>query len=492
MPELDSIDPRAAASLLGAEADFPDRRLFTRLPKLISSLISRLRAAPSRTTRAARRGALRWLHNRRLHPRALLSRVRRQVCLRVPELPVLVVPHDTSEIDKHGRGAPSDAGPLRSSQARGYLAHFAALATLDGALLGGLDAWAWTRPWTPHGQHDQGRAMLEKESCKWDHGVARAERLLRAAGFQGEIWHPEDREADIFEHLVHQTRKGRKLVVRADLDGRPRNVLDERPERTPEQRWRPMEDRLAELSWSEAEPVQVDSRATDRARGQVHHIRQAQVAFRFCAVTLKPSKRYEGTAFRQGLPLWVVEVQEQDPPADVEPLHWLLWSLAPVKVDEDARLVIAVYKVRWKAEDLLKVCKSACHLEDQYVSSLTAFKRLLAVVMALATHLTQVVTLAREEPDRPAKDVVEPADLQATREAASYYRVPWPRGRVSLGTFLELVARIGGYEVRKTRRPGQLVIYRGWTLIQEHQAIAEHARAQAGPRLKKPRNRGIR
>lgn len=205
--------------------------------------------------------------------------------------------------------------------------------------------------------------------------------------------------------------------------------------------------------------------------------------------TQAPPHRYRGRAFRRGLPLWVVETQEVDAPEGVDPLHWVLWSLEPVEDEEDARVIRRVYKARWGGEDFLKVSKSGCQLEAQHVSDLSSFKRLLAVVMATATQLTQLVTLAREEPSRPARELVEEEAYEATRDACGYHRVQWPRGKISLGRFVELVARVGGYEPRKDRQPGWLVLYRGWTRIQEHHAIVEHERKEARRRSKSFRKR---
>jgi hypothetical protein len=39
-------------------------------------------------------------------------------------LPKVLIAHDPVEFDLHGRDEPDDAGPLRSSQARGDLLHY--------------------------------------------------------------------------------------------------------------------------------------------------------------------------------------------------------------------------------------------------------------------------------------------------------------------------------------------------------------------------------
>jgi hypothetical protein len=70
-----AIRPRDAAALLGAPEDFPDRRLWKRVPRTIDAFARRLRCPPAKEGRAEQRAARRWVANRRLEGPAMLAKV---------------------------------------------------------------------------------------------------------------------------------------------------------------------------------------------------------------------------------------------------------------------------------------------------------------------------------------------------------------------------------------------------------------------------------
>lgn len=402
-----------------------------------------------------------------------------------------MIAHDSSEIDKHGRGVPDDAGPLRSSNARGYRMHLAVGVTSAGEQLGALDAWAWTRSWKLRKHVHPWRPKSEKESSKWSRGIDRVERRLKQLGFRGKVVHVEDREADDYEHLAEQHYKKRRVIVRHDVEGRPRQVLAKsrgnrmlgrRNGPGQAERWITLTQKLAALPFSDSFQVEVDSRVTDRARGITHQVRTATLSLRYCNVVMKPPKRYRGRHFREGLPVGIVEVKERKPPPQAKPLHWVLIALDPIENEEEARAVIDRYKLRWKVEDYIKVAKSGCKLEAQHVDSLASFQRLMAVVLATANQLVKLVAAARTAPKLPAQSVVDPSTLSAIRDAANYHEIAWPRSRVTISKLLLIVAQVGGYELRKDRDPGWLVMTRGWTRIEEHRAIVSHERLRRARR----------
>jgi len=465
-----AVRPRDAAALLGGPETFPDRRLWKRVPKVIDAFARKLRCPPARRDRAEQRGLRRWVANRRLRGVGMLALLLRATAASCVGRPLLVAAHDSSEIDEHGRGCPDDAGPLRSSNARGYMLHQTVIAVPGGACLGAIEAEAWTRPWELRKKDHHSREMSDKESRKWDRGIERTERRLKEAGFSGRVVHVEDREADIYEHLVNQRLKKRDLVVRHDL-ARQRMVRAAGGGTRGRPRWIPLESRLGALPWRGTYEVPVDGRVRDRALGLTHERRTACVSWRFCEAVLKPPKRYRRRDFRDGLPVWLVEAREREAPPGAEPLHWILICLKPVLDDAQARAAVDFYRTRWKVEDYTKIAKSGCQMEEAHVDDLASFKRLLAVVLATANQLLGIVAACREAPDRPACHVVEQKVLHEVRDACQYHRVAWPRGRPSVCQLLLCVAQVGGHEVRADREPGWLVLCRGWARITEHAAV---------------------
>ena len=277
------LEPAELARSLWSVDDLPDRRLFARLLLVLHVLLTKFEGLPQALRRNALRGFRRWVNNPRISAKKLLVSARRTLLQPLSNEPELVIAHDSSECDQHGRDCPDDAGPLRSSNARGYMTHWAVAASLDGARFGAIDAWAWTRSWELRKQDHHDREMEEKESSKWDRGILRTERLLRASGFSGSMSHVEDREADIDEHLVHQKQAQRKVIVRCDLARKSRVDVDKKKV--------DLEVFLATLPVAATEQRTVDSRVRNKARGLTHETRQAKLEIRFANVRRCAPKR---------------------------------------------------------------------------------------------------------------------------------------------------------------------------------------------------------
>jgi hypothetical protein len=474
-----SLDPLGPLAPLGPPSSFPDLRLFKRVPKAIQALLAMRFTAPVKLARALRRGITRFVTNTRLHGAAMVAHVLNTNARAMRAEQRLVVAHDTSEIDRHGRGAPKDAGPLRSSEARGYLLHLAVASSLSGRLFGAISALSWTRSWDLRQGDHHSRPVSDRESRKWERGIEQAEKRLRAQGFTGDIFHVADREADLYRLLANQQQKKRHLIVRRDHLGRPRKVeaVPSRRDKTQKTRWIPLQDKLDALAFQGSYTVEVDSRRTDRQRGLTHQVRTATVHFRFCEVRLQPPSRADSRGVaKDGLTVWLVEVKERQPPPGVEPLHWQLLSVDPVTEQKQAIELIEIYRLRWKCEDYIKVTKSGCQLETQHVDTLASFKRLLALSLATANQLVQVVAASREQSPPPLEQVMTPQTIEALRDTADYHRVALPPGPITVPQALQAVARIGGFEWCEGRQPGWLVLTRGWMRVLEHQAIVAHER----------------
>jgi hypothetical protein len=472
---LNPLDLRALASWLWSADDLPDLRLFARLLLVLQALVTRWTEGPQGLKRKAQQGMRRWVNNPRISSALLLSRARRKFIPTLLELPEVVVAHDSSEIDEHGRSCPADAGPLRSSNARGYMTHWAVACSLDGALHGALDVYAWTRSWELRKQDHHKRDMADKESCKWDRGIKRAERLLRGGGMRGVCWHAEDKEADVFEHLANQSQAKNRVVVRGDLGRKPTLKVGNKQVG--------LEEFLSSQRPAATIKRSIDSRVRDKERGLTHQARDVTLELRFGNVVRRAPQRYSKSGcFAQGLPLGVVEVREVGAPEGVEPLHWTLWSTHPVDTLEQALKVIKVYERRWKVEEYFFVCKTGCGLESEHVDSLESFRRLLVVVMVAATHLVQWVSAARSTPQLPAREYVEPESLQAIKEACEFHRISSKRPPRTIGEVVLLLARMGGYEVRKNKPYGWRAVWRGWGRVLQHRAIVEHDRSRRSPR----------
>jgi hypothetical protein len=456
-----------------APDDVPDERLFQRMRVMgdgvLRSVLEEGDERPQKAKRAEQRGAARFYANERVKADVLAARAGQRSVEAIVKLPVIVVAHDTSEFDEHGRNEPPDAGPLRSSQARGYLVHGGIL--LDPACearVGILYLRAWSRPF-PQGKprpegHQGVKREWKNEDDKWFWGVERAHKTLQRYGFVGRVVHVADDEGSSFNTLAKNKHAHRLYIARTEKDRRIREggkLFDYMCAQPVSARW--------ELTFEE--------HSGSHARGASRPRRTASVELRYARVTLQLSNNYHGRRYRRGLETWAVYVHEPDAPKGVEPLSWMLLTVMPVETTRTALDVVDYYRCRWGAEDIYKIVKSGCHAELATVPDLTAFQRLMAFVWPIAAHIARWTYAARVNRRAPALPHLGDEALDALEEACRYHGLPLPHHPWTIHDVFDRLARMGGYEPRKDREPGWKVIWRGWRVFSnfwDHFRYAQH------------------
>lgn len=345
---------------------------------------------PENVRRAERRGASRLYANERLDPGPLLQHVQQHSVKMFMSLPRLLVAHDTTEVDLSGRYEPDDAGPLRSSKARGYLLHYGVvLDPSNEARAGALNVETWTRPY-PKGKRPEDKIRValtwDNEDDKWAQGVKQAHRMLLCNGFKGSVRHLADHEGS-YNTLAKAKRRKRNYVARTKVD---RNIAEGNGK---------LFDYLLEQPVLACWDIEVEEEPKSHARGTTRRRRPARVELRFAPkVTLQAPSTYKKRGYRDGLPLSAVYVYEPSPPPDCEPLSWMLLSVEPLKTQHDAEEAVLDYKCRWGVEEMNKVLKSGCHAELAAVHDLASFRRLLVVALPIAAHLLRWTYAARVTP----------------------------------------------------------------------------------------------
>ena len=441
--------------------DVPDERLYRRMRTMgdgmLRSILAEGDERPEKTKRAEERGAARFIANDRVDADVLAARAGQRSVEAILKLPEIVVAHDTSEFDEHGRNEPPDAGPLRSSEARGYMVHAGTL--LDPtceARTGVLYVRAWTRPYPQGKPRPEGHQGVERvwknEDDKWFWGVQRAELTLQRHGYKGRVIHAADDEGSSYNTLAKNKRAHRCYIARTEKDrciregGKLFDYMRALPKST---------------SWE----LEVEEPSDSHARGVSRPRRTARVELRYAPVTLLPTNRYHGRRYRRGLEVWAVYVSEPGAPEGVEPLEWMLLTVMPVETAKAARNVVSYYTCRWGAEDIYKIVKSGCHAELATVPDLDGFQRLMAFAWPIAAHIARWTYAARVTRHELALPHVGQEVLDVLKEACRYHRLELPHHPWTIHDLVDRLARMGGYEPRKDREPGWKVIWRGWRVF---------------------------
>jgi len=457
-------EPMTGGALIEATfqpEDVPDARLLRRLKTTANGMLRAMMGEgderPQNVKRAERRGASRLYVNVRLNADLLGQQAQRCCVEAIKSLRRVLVAHDTVEFDLHGRYEPADAGPLRSSQARGYLLHHGVvLDPTNDARLGILYMLVWTRPF-PEGKRPEGTHPVEpawhNEDDKWGCGVNLSEKALARGGFQGHVRHLVDNEGSSYASLVRAKRRGRDYIARTKVE---RNIAEGSGK---------LFEYLLEQPVVQRWTIEVEEDPKSIARGTSRRRRRAQVEMRFASVTLQPTCNYTGRWYREGLPVSAVYVYEPEPPAGSEPLSWMLLSVQPIGSKAAAEEVVLDYKNRWGVEDINKVLKSGCHAELAVVPDIDAFRRLLAVAWPIAMHIARWTYAARVCPLEPAAPHLGDEAIDVLKLACRYHHLPLPHRPWTLSDVILRLAEMGGYEPRKDQPPGWKVIWRGWRVF---------------------------
>jgi Transposase DNA-binding/Transposase DDE domain len=357
--------------------------------------------------------------------------------------PVVLMVQDTTDIDLSHRHKISGVGQIGNERGRGFFVQTVlAVRPQTREVLGCIAQEPFVRIPAPEGeQRYQRRKREERESDVWI-------RQVHAIGTPaaGSTWvHVGDRGADMFPFFQACQATQTHFLVRAAQN---RRVQESEEEIT------------YSLTQARSWPSQA-SRPFEVPARHGHKGRSTQLQLSCGQITLLPP-RHEPRAGKDPMTVWVIRVWEEQAPAGEEPLEWILVTSVPTTTLEQAWERVEWYRQRWLVEDYHQCLKSGCRIEQRQLQTVDGLIRLLGLLSPLAVRLLQVRALAREEPERPAHEVIEPLMLAVLAQ-----RCGASPATMTVGTFWTEVARLGGYLARShDGPPGWRTIWKGWLSLQ--------------------------
>jgi len=447
-----------------AGCEFADERLGRRFGMLMEQLSKGIgRTIPLACGDwAATKAAYRFLDNDRVSEAEILAghfQATRERFAAV-EGPVLVL-HDTTEFSftrenaeaiglthKVARGHKDKAGRQRMHTVCGILMHSSLAVTTDGLPLGLAAIKLWTRKkfkgtnalqgkTLDSGKHSVNTTRIpieEKESVRW---LENAQQATATLGDASRIVHVGDRESDIYELFCECEALGTKFVFRTCND---RRVEDD---------GRTVYEVMEEQRIKGVHRIEVRNNKGQPSTA-VLEIKYEKI--RICPPIGK-EKRYGN------LELTVIHATERGTPKDRERIEWKLVTNLPVTCKADAIEKLEWYALRWKIETFHKVLKSGCRAEDSKLRTAERLANLIAMMCILAWRVLWLTTVNRTSPELPAKLVFTEVEMKLLERL-----VPAKDGatKKTVGRFLTLLARLGGYLNRKRDAPpGNMVLWRG-------------------------------
>lgn len=352
---------------------------------------------------------------------------------------------DTTEVDFGYRREIEGLSRIGNGSSTGFLLHNALLVEAQSEALLGVAAQAihYRKP-APKRENKSQRFKRQRESQVWG-------EVINQVGPPGEgvEWiHVCDRGADDFEVFCHLLQNRSGWVVRAS--SRHRLVL------TPDDEMRPLEDYLGTLPWAGSYELFLRARPKQPSRRAKLQVR--------CGPLRMPVPRHTSPYVKslapQPIAMWVVWVREVGAPQGVKPIEWVLYTSLSVEAFHDAWRVVEYYECRWLIEEYHKALKTGCSVEHRLLRSADRLEAMVGLMSVVAVRLLQLKSIARHDPDRPARTVVPPLWLQMLKGARRNQR---PVHDLTIHQFYRELAKLGGFLGRRhDGEPGWITIWRGW------------------------------
>jgi len=310
----------------------------------------------------------------------------------------------------------------------------------------------------------QTRKKANREFERWQRGMERTNDCLEGC----EVIHIADRESDSYELMANSIGAGRRFVFRVRIRNRCARSLDGDSGALHEIVARKEGVLTREVALCTRKP------RTAPQAAKAHPPRKARLAtLRFSATPVEIRRpRYLDRTFPPTLALNLVRVWEPEPPQGQEPVEWLLFTTESIDTPAQIAEVVDMYRARWLIEECNKALKSGCLYEKRQFESREALLTMLAISLPIACEILALRAGARENPDRPATDILNPLQIRLLRRLGSRKLARAPTAR----DVLLAVAALGGHQ-RSNGEPGWLVLQRGMTKLIDYEIGWRAARA---------------
>jgi hypothetical protein len=360
--------------------------------------------------------------------------------------PLVLILHDTSEMDYTDHTALQGIGPIGDGKGRGFLQHNSlAVVPEPKQVLGLAYQQLHIRKEAPQKEHTSKRKQRDRESQLWLRGIEATGRPPQSCRWVD----VGDRGADIYEAMVASQAQGHDFLFRLTQN---RQVWG-----TPERdEWTKLRDHARSLASQGHDSVDIPGRGGRAAR-------QAEVALAAAPVWIPAPS---GTRQRFAQPVvsaWVVRIWEAHPPAGVEALEWILITSVPTDTLGELRQRRDWYACRWMIEIFHDIEKNGCSEEDRRFETAERMAACLAILSVVAVRIFQLRTALECQPDAAAEQVASQEEIQVMRRFLKHKNGPF-----TVKDFVRGVANLGGFLGRKhDGNPGVKTLWRGYQRLQD-------------------------
>ena len=447
---MDALQSRAEEEL--GHADFAHSARTTRAV----AIWEQLAAAPKGTVAEAfpvaaeRKGAYRFLESKAVLWEPLAEAIHQATARRCREHAMVLVPVDGSSAAHTDTRRDDGVGPIGSRKAggRGLKSMIALAMSYDGVPLGIGAHVLWARAETANPTPHARRTLDAKESRWWTELQVQFEAALKSEGAHTLPWYQMDREADTSHVLMRGIKPGTLVTVRSNHN----RLLTAKTGRR----------KHLKLHAAIAAAPAMGALYLLVPRGIKRQERVARLEVRVVPVELELRTLWSHT-WLANVPITAVEVREVVTcPDGEEPLKWLLLTTYPTKTLDDAVQVVRGYALRWQIERLHYTWKTGtCQVEQSQLESFGALCKWATLHLSVAADRQHALHLSRTQPELPATEVFEREEIDAALTLYTQHRLDAPRPGTtpSLGTLVDIIARLGGYAGKTSGGPPGIKLF---------------------------------
>lgn len=354
---------------------------------------------------------------------------------------IVLAIQDTTNMDVTSHPATKGIGYLDHKKSFGLKVHSTLISNIKGVPLGIIDQQIWVR-----NIEDLGKAKKrhqkqteEKESQRWLDGLERTNKLLAK---ETKIITLADSEADIFD-LFHKKRpENSHLLIRGTHNRRVNHTANY----------------LHKAIHSSAVRGTIE---VSVKRNPERPARIAKLTIRYETIEIEVPKNKIGRSQIKPVKLQVILAEEENPPAGVTAISWLLLTTLEINSVLDAGRCIEWYTYRWLIERYHYTLKSGCRIEELQLETAKRLEMALATYSIVAWRLLWLTYEARTNPDICCETVLSTFEWQSLCVTVSHNPIP-PKTPPTLTQAVRMIASLGGFLGRKgDGEPGVKTIWKG-------------------------------
>lgn len=360
---------------------------------------------------------------------------------------LVLILHDTTELDFSSHQALKGAGPIGNGNGTGFLQHNSlAIVPEHRQILGLAYQQLRVRQPAPKTETSQQMRRRQRETEIWWDGI---EAIGMAA--DDSCWvDVGDRGSDIYECMVAARKLKHHFLFRVTKD---RSIFLTSEWKKPTR----MKHYARSLSSQGTDTVEIPGRGGRVARTATVSLAAAPV---WIPVPKDVSKN------RKSQPLiaaYVIRIWEPNPPEGVEALEWILVCSLPTATIAEIKERRDWYGCRWLVEVFHDIEKNGCSEEDRRFETAERMETSLAILSVVAVRIFQLRSALEQQPNAAAEQLATETEIKLIRRYTKH------KGKkFTVSDFVRGVAKLGGFLGRKRDGdPGVRALWRGYQRLQD-------------------------